>query len=203
MFLSSVYDGGILARDIVTGHFNADGIVDLAVLSQGYTPIEAGAVRVLLGNGDGTFRALPPIILGQDTNALLDGDLDSDGRTDLVVDMAGSAGFRVLLSNGDGTFRSAPNISITTASARGVLADFTSDRRPDFLVVKGTATATFKVYGGAGDGTFVAPPSPTSVPSVNGELVVGDMCQVSPEGGQSFSPDGEPVAAHGFAVLPV
>ena len=64
--------------DIAAGDFNADGRVDLALPSGA-----AGALVVLLGNGDGSFR---PLIQSLHTTSTVRGiavdDFDRDGRDD-------------------------------------------------------------------------------------------------------------------------
>ena len=66
----------------------------------------------MLGNGDGTLK--PPIITScspEGPTGALRGDLDGDGRADLVVAGAGAdRGALVLLGNGDGTFRKRPGL---------------------------------------------------------------------------------------------
>src|SRR5260221_13998838 len=119
MSRSSAYNGGILTRSVVTGDFDGNGLVDLAVLSQGSNQVEPGALSILLGNGDGTFRPLPKTFIGLSPANLLKGDLNSDGKPDLVIDMFGRSDFHVLLSNGDGTFHSAPDIPVAMPSAIG------------------------------------------------------------------------------------
>lgn len=88
----------------VVGDFNGDGIADIA--SIGVTPASNSFV-VFLGNGDGTFT-----LVDESTNAsliasqgsqLLAGDLNNDGKVDLVVATGGA--ISVLLGNGDGTFQ--------------------------------------------------------------------------------------------------
>ncbi len=46
------YAVGIFPIGVVTGDFNGDGILDLAVTNAG-----SNTVSVLLGNGDGTFQS--------------------------------------------------------------------------------------------------------------------------------------------------
>jgi hypothetical protein len=73
--------------------FNADGILDLAL---GF----GGGVRVLLGNGDGTFRTTPiSYVAGPDAFAV--GDLNGDGLPDLAVCIAGLNEVAILLNDGN------------------------------------------------------------------------------------------------------
>jgi hypothetical protein len=70
---------------LVQGDFNNDGDLDVAVVNR--SPDE-GVVSVLLGNGDGTFRAPveDPVNIGADSSLILTGgDFKGDQYTDLVV----------------------------------------------------------------------------------------------------------------------
>jgi len=60
------------------------------------------AVRVLLGNGDGTFQS-PRSTRCFITQQILTSDFNGDGKLDLAV-MAGAEA-KLLLGNGDGTFQ--------------------------------------------------------------------------------------------------
>src|SRR5262249_30337319 len=96
---------------VVSGDFNHDGKLDLAVA----LPRE-NKVSIFLGNGDGSFQA--PADVATDLSSyltLVTGDFNGDGNLDLVADVgivdpvgSGLRGLSsridVLLGNGDGTF---------------------------------------------------------------------------------------------------
>ena len=71
MYPSSVYFGGWIPRDVKTADFNCDGLVDLAVLSQGQDGMATGYFRALLGNGDGSFRETAAVDLGDMTSRVM------------------------------------------------------------------------------------------------------------------------------------
>jgi hypothetical protein len=102
-----------------------------------------GTVNVLLGNGDGTFRA--PVIYssGQfEASSVTVGDINGDGKPDLAVanhcaePQCRVGGVGVLLGNGDGTFQRALTYLSGGTTAESVkLADLNGDRKPDLVLV--------------------------------------------------------------------
>ncbi len=100
-----IYAAGPSPRGIVTADFNGDTRLDLAVSNS-----DSDTVSVLLGNGDGTFQAALTSGSGRGPKALLAGDLNRDGKTDLVTvgDLSTYpvvSELSVLLGNDDGTFQ--------------------------------------------------------------------------------------------------
>jgi hypothetical protein len=160
----------------VVGDLNGDGKLDVVATTGS---VDKGCVRVLLGNGNGTFAVSPAIYDVGDPRpfeAVL-GDLDADGDLDLVLsNLDGSAS--VLLGNGNGTF--APRQAVAILGTRDVdLADLNGDGKLD-LITGSAFGNTVCVLQGNGDGTFQAAQTVASF-TVDGQPVtsinqsVGDI----------------------------
>ena len=179
--------GVIEGAAITVADFNGDGKLDLAVgglsLATSNTQIDNGTVTVLLGNGDGTFKA--PVTIASPsgfTSSIAAVDLNGDGNPDLVVSnednppfLAGFVGeFLVLLGNGDGTFTNAPGSPSGPPSATSIaIADFNGDGKPDLALASDVFDA-ITIQLGNGDGTFTATPAST-VGSKGQTLVTADI----------------------------
>jgi hypothetical protein len=77
------YNGGSFPEQIITGDFNADGKLDIAVAAEGTGA--TGNLEILLGNGDGTFQPPVEIADGYISGLLAVGDLNQDGTADIFV----------------------------------------------------------------------------------------------------------------------
>ena len=96
---------------LTAGDMNGDGKVDLAVAYN--DGLSVAGVAVFRNNGNGTFAGATTYPAGDAPNGLALGDLNGDGKPDLVVanDTSEIAGVQetlhVLLNRGDGTFGAA------------------------------------------------------------------------------------------------
>ncbi len=172
------YDpGGYDTFEAVVGDVNGDGKPDLLVANgcanSRHRHCTNGSVGVLLGNGDGTFKAVVPYGSGGLTaDAAAVADVNGDGKPDLIVaNRCASAGkcenggvVGVLLNKGDGTFKAAVSYHTGGYGAySAAVADVNGDGKPD-LIVANYCTSNSKCSGGNdgrisvllgnGDGTF-------------------------------------------------
>ena len=148
----------------VEGDFNRDGRPDIAVMG-------SSSVQVLLGAGDGTFRALPPIEVGGFAPAavssgmfFVSGDFTGDGHLDLAI---GGQDFTltenklvVLLGKGDGTFAAPILVNLGDfGPSYAVVGDFLGDGLDDLLIegIDPSFQTVFELFKGNRNGTFWAP----------------------------------------------
>ena len=125
---------------IKSADINGDGRDD--IVSQ-----ISAVVTVLLANADGSFAA--PISYSGDSSTLAVGDLNNDGKIDVL------AGKTVLLGNGDGTFKAKVNVvfkagyntnndAIGDVNGDGIMDVLATASQNDLLVALGNGDGTFK-----------------------------------------------------------
>jgi uncharacterized protein (TIGR03437 family) len=189
----SSFQGAVASAD-----FNGDGKPDIAAVQASSTLGGAAVLKIFLSTGAG-FTAGPSVNLPGNSYLIAAGDLNDDGKPDLVISDGGGnpstplvSNVYVLLNQGDGTF--APPVeyaagSLTTLIA---LADMNNDGRLDILVTtenpEDHGNNAVAILLGNGDGTFQAAqlfptafgPSSLNVADYNGDgkpdVVVAHCC---------------------------
>jgi hypothetical protein len=152
-------DVGPAPTKATAADFDRDGILDVAVTSG-----TGGKVYTLLGNGDGTFRQVPDIIVvaTSDNADVAAGDFNGDTIQDLIVAAEGESKLGILLGKGDGTFGAASIIADIRQqrAASFALGDINRDGKIDVVLghsnccAGGPDMGAFGVLYGVGDGTF-------------------------------------------------
>src|SRR5262249_29635198 len=157
---------------VAIADFNGDGRPDIVTANAGdfETPSD---LSVLLGRGDGTFAHEARYGIGVDPRSVLVGDVNGDGRPDIVTAdfghyyISGSGhgvlanGVSLLLGHGDGTFADEVRVDVGTSQPWSpAIGDINGDGRPDlafleavYVAGEGTRGAVV-VLAGKGDGTF-------------------------------------------------
>jgi hypothetical protein len=162
---------GTAFETVVTGDFNNDGILDLAIQSCTDCAV-VGPIIVELGNGDGTFIAVSSEMTVY-SKGLAAGDFNGDGILDLAYLGGESLTLNILLGNGDGTFTATTPMRLNNIDALSVqVADFNGDGIPDLAI---NSDIGIVIFLGTGHGDFnqTTPALIQSVQYVN--IVVGDF----------------------------
>ena len=173
--------------DVAVADLNGDAHLDIVEVNQ--NPNANDTVSVLLGNGDGTFRAAAKYPVGLNSESVAVADFNRDGIADLVVTNSGNiqlGSVNLLFGNGDGTFQPAITVNNGDPAPFWVITgDFNGDGNQDFIDL-GAPGAIVSL--GNGDGTFrssiITPTSPTArfiaTADLNGD---GKLDLVTADGG--------------------
>ena len=185
---------------------NGDGKGDLITVDRW-----SDGASVLIGNGNGTFQARQSFSTGAGSGPIWVsvGDMDGDGKLDLVTADYGTSTVGVLLGNGNGTFEAVTSYSIGASFL--TLKDVNGDSKLD--VIRSWDSGTIGVSLGNGDGTLAAC-LPVSAGQESYTNAVGDF---NGDGkpdivNSNYTPgtvsvsfgngDGRFQAAHAYAVVP-
>ena len=143
----------------VIADFNGDTKLDVAGYDNSHTgPGGLPRLHVVLGDGLGGFGSTISTSFDASPAAISGGDLNGDGKTDLVTVNSGGGNnnegtISIGLSDGAGHFTMQPNISVPTAvdPIGPAFADFNKDGKMDLAVPSGFG---FSILLGNGAGGF-------------------------------------------------
>ena len=155
-------------QSVAIGDFDNNGTLDVATTRE-------DQVWILLGNGNGTLDSPTLLSLGDASPYDMESaDFNEDGLADLVVTSYFPKRVHVLLAAGSGTFE--PSIALDPNSPDAPLdvsiGDLNQDGHLDLALWAGsiplTNRASYRLFYGIGDGTFLSPVDPAPGSTGNG-----------------------------------
>jgi len=166
---TKAHNHGLTLNDL-----NSDGNLDVATSNQ-----DDNSVSVLLGNGGGGFAPAPgsPFAVGRSPYPHAVGDVNGDGRLDIVTPNVGSNNVTVLLGDGRGGFTAAAGSPYAVASRPYYIAvgDLSGDARPDLVTTHDDINLMTTLLGDGRGGFAPAPASPFDLGRRAYKLVAADV----------------------------
>lgn len=144
---------GTSPQAVAVGDLNADGKLDLAVAN--YHVATGNSISVLLGNGAGGFGPKTDYAAGNQPASIAIGDVNGDGKPDLMSSNWSASSLSVFLGDGLGGFGAKTDFATGSRPISGKLADLNGDNMLD-AVVATWSTGLVQVLLGNGLGSFGA-----------------------------------------------
>ncbi|MFC2114507.1 FG-GAP-like repeat-containing protein, partial [Bacteroidota bacterium] len=146
---------GVGASDVEICYINSDSILDMVTLySVAYS---TDKVRILFGNGDGTFTYHSSFTVGTGGDQPMNlevNDFNGDNINDIVVTVPdGVNGFSVYLGNGDSTFQTKTDYYTGSRPWDMVSHDIDYDGDMDLMICRDQG-GDFRIYKNNGSGIF-------------------------------------------------
>ena len=181
--------------------FNEDGVLDIGMILQ-QESFGTDLIATALGNGNGTFQAVrtqtgSSVLENlRISNDLEPGDVNGDGRPDLVVFNDASNDVSVFIVNPDGSLRPHQRYGIGNTPILGTLADFDGDTRLDVAAAIGlppsglhNAVVILRNIGGP-----AVTPTPTPTATASATATATATATVTPTPTSTVSPTPTPSA---------
>jgi YD repeat-containing protein len=133
---------------------NGDGKMDLVTANEGTT----SDISVILAGGNGTFLPAQSYPAGDGgwfngPQSIATGDLNGDGRIDLLTANPASDSLSIFFGNGDGTFQNQQRFEVGDNPLYVAAADVNADGKLD-MVSANSSSRDVSVILGNGDGSF-------------------------------------------------
>ncbi len=152
---------------VVSLDFNADGKLDLAVANN-------LGIRLLTGNGNGTFTTGALLTALTNTQFVTTGDFNNDGRPDLVAANLGANQISLFLANTSGGFNAAQNFAVASGSNNLAVGDINLDGNLDLAVACNFAN-TASILLGNGAGGFASAINQNNLGNPPNAVTLGDV----------------------------
>jgi hypothetical protein len=164
------YGTGVLPISIAVGDLNGDGKPDLATANPA-TDNSTDTASVLLNRGDGSFGTKRNYRTRPFPLSIAIGDLNGDGKGDLVTANLGPDTVSVLLNRGDGSFQPRRDYATGEDPMSVAIGDLNGDGKGD-LVTANLGPDTVSVLLNRGDGSFHAK---RDYGAGGGSVAIGDL----------------------------
>lgn len=187
------------ALDAALADMDDDFDLDIVTLRQS-TDLASSDLTIFFNQGDGTFPGRADLNLGRLYFSIALGDLNADGKTDVLATLNSNAPHRMLVMLGDGAggFDSS-EFELTGIGTPRIeaIGDFTGDGIVDALLRAQQQNGSIIVLPGNGDGTFGTAIQTTVIPPSLGNPVTPTLL-----GTGDFNGDGHTdLAAVGFTRI--
>lgn len=156
------------AQDVISGDFNRDGLLDVAVTNR-----QQASMSVLLGDGQANLGPASSFTVPGHPADLGAADFDNDGNPDLAVTGQETGNVTMWPGGGNGNFGPSYDVQAAPSADRLAVGDLTNDLKPDLVVTNGSG-ASVDVLVGDGAGTFATPVA-YGVSSTALDVALGDL----------------------------
>ncbi len=136
------------ALSIATADFNGDGIPDFVVGQNSVLP--GTGVIVFLGQSKGSLGKGNVYAAGAALSYVATGDINHDGKADIVASNWATGGIDVLIGNGSGTFQVPIPVLLPAITNGVVVGDFNGDGWPDVAALGKNSVVYILLNNGSG-----------------------------------------------------
>ncbi len=147
-----ILNTNISPSSLAVADLDSDGNLDFMVGGSSFNP---GMIMVFLGNGNGTFQAPNSFTTATPISAFTTGELNGDGRPDLVTVNPNNNSVSVFLGNGNGTFSQMSDIPVGRNPLAVAVGDLNGDGFADIMTAN-SASSNVSILVGNGSGGFQA-----------------------------------------------
>jgi hypothetical protein len=161
---------GPAGESIAVGDFNGDKKLDIAIADNESPNV---GVDVMLGNGDGTFKAPVNYPTAGDPRMVVVADLNGDKKLDLATVNSATQTISVLLGTGSGSFGAHTDFNTAQSCISLAVGDLRRVSKID-IVAGCQSNGQVEVLLANGDGTFQTPVD-YMVPAGVDDVAVGDF----------------------------